>query len=822
MRRHVKASSAGSTLGASRTGIVFACVLSLLAFTGSGASSALAAVPAKGVTGFFGAAGTAAGQLGNPRGVAVNQSSGDVYVLEGGNSRVTVFDSNGKFLRAWGADVVAYGPGQADEVQMVDVAAASGNFTLSFSGKTTPDIPATASAAEVQSALNALSTIGAGGGSVTVTGGPGDAAGSTPYRITFDGGPLAKSNVGQIGAVNVSLAGGSPVTTIAAGTAVDGEVGFEICVPASGDACKAGANDQLWGAFGFGPQGIAVDQSSGDVYVTDQNNRRVQQFDSNGNFIRAFGQGVVASGFPGNQPGPAEVQAITVRGDSGTFKLTFSGSTTPAIAFNASASAVETALNALPSIGGVGGSVTVVGGPGDPSGSAPYTITFGGTLTFEDPPQITIDASEVPLLAVGSTLSCSSSTTATTKSFQWLRNGAPIAAATSATYTTTAADNGAVVQCQVFTLNANAGSTQVSGQQIIPPPAPATKPPVGPGTISAPVLTGALTVGSTPAGAVKLSCQTDSWQGSPTFAYQWYRNGVALVGNGAETNEYTVQTADLGTAAVFQCAVTGSNAGGAAAKVSQAIATSPVPSPAAPGGNAGSPQVTAVARVSETTTTSQGSPPFEICNAAAADVCKAAPFGGTIGGAFGGSTGYPAVAPAGAPNSGNLLVADSGNRRVQEFTSTGSFIRAFGWDVVKAGPSDDETAPINEFEVCSTAAGDTCQAGAAGSGAGQFANNTPTRVAEDSAGAIYTVEPTTNFRVQSFTLPGNVPTPLGTFDEADLNGAGESSAPTDVAVDPATDNVLVTKGFTAGATPSCPITGDASSEESRVLEVSSS
>src|SRR5580704_10678777 len=49
------------------------------------------------------------------------------------------------------------------------------------------------------------------------------------------------------------------------------------------------------------PTGVAVDNStgpaSGDVYVGDTGNSRVDQFDSNGNFIRAWGWGV-ADGLP--------------------------------------------------------------------------------------------------------------------------------------------------------------------------------------------------------------------------------------------------------------------------------------------------------------------------------------------------------------------------------------------------------------------------------------------------------------------------------------------------------------------------------------------
>jgi hypothetical protein len=40
------------------------------------------------------------------------------------------------------------------------------------------------------------------------------------------------------------------------------------------------------------PQSVAVDQSDGDVYVADGNNYRIDEFDSSGRFLRAFGYGV--------------------------------------------------------------------------------------------------------------------------------------------------------------------------------------------------------------------------------------------------------------------------------------------------------------------------------------------------------------------------------------------------------------------------------------------------------------------------------------------------------------------------------------------------
>jgi hypothetical protein len=62
---------------------------------------------------------------------------------------------------------------------------------------------------------------------------------------------------------------------------------------------------------------------------------------------------------------------------------------TTELPYNASAAQVEAALNALPPVGGEGGSVTVTGGPGDPGGTTPYTVTFsGGRLHATDEPQM--------------------------------------------------------------------------------------------------------------------------------------------------------------------------------------------------------------------------------------------------------------------------------------------------------------------------------------------------------------------------------------------------------------------------------------------------
>jgi DNA-binding beta-propeller fold protein YncE len=68
---------------------------------------ALAAAPAfaathRGVTATIGSPGSAAGQLSEPQGVALNRSSNDLYVVDKGNHRVDQFEANGTFIRAWG------------------------------------------------------------------------------------------------------------------------------------------------------------------------------------------------------------------------------------------------------------------------------------------------------------------------------------------------------------------------------------------------------------------------------------------------------------------------------------------------------------------------------------------------------------------------------------------------------------------------------------------------------------------------------------------------------------------------------------------------
>jgi hypothetical protein len=197
---------------------------------------------------------------------------------------------------------------------------------------------------------------------------------------------------------------------------------------------------------------------------------------------------------------------------------------------------------------------------------------------------------------------------------------------------------------------------------------------------------------------------------------------------------------------------------------------------------------------------------FEVCTVAAS--CKRGS-GGANAGQFGGIATLGGVAVGG----GSVYVADPTNNRVQKFTLEGAFVSAFGWDVVPAGKPGDSGSGLESCPSSAASVEGDCQAGAPGSGLGQFSAGQPTGVALDSGGAIYTVEPRENGneRAQRFNAAA---TSAAVFAPSVLSGF---PGPTNVAIDPATDRVFVTK-------PCSPTTcsGAAVGNETRIKELETS
>jgi DNA-binding beta-propeller fold protein YncE len=122
--------------------------------------------------------------------------------------------------------------------------------------------------------------------------------------------------------------------------------------------------------------------------------------------------------------------------------------------------------------------------------------------------------------------------------------------------------------------------------------------------------------------------------------------------------------------------------------------------------------------------------------------------------------------------SGNVWVADYGFNRIQEFSSTGAFVKAVGWGVANGEA---------KLQTCTTG----CKEGLEGSGEGEFKG--PKAIAFDATGRIYVTDFNNN-RVEVFSASGE--SVVGTFGSTGA-GNGQFSGPATIAVDPNTGNVLV-------------------------------
>jgi hypothetical protein len=194
------------------------------------AATALAAP--KGVVGDFGSAGTGNGQFTTPRGVAVNQSTGDVYVVDSGNNRIQRFNADGDYLSQFGS--TGSGNGQFSTAVGIAIDPTSGAVYVSDQGNR-----------RVQKF---------------------DASGSF-LRMWGWG-------------------------------VQNGAAAFQICTNLQ--TCQIGTSGSAGGQFGTTIGRPVVDPSNGNVYVGDATNRRIQVFDSSGNFLRLFGWDVVTTGQAGD------------------------------------------------------------------------------------------------------------------------------------------------------------------------------------------------------------------------------------------------------------------------------------------------------------------------------------------------------------------------------------------------------------------------------------------------------------------------------------------------------------------------------------------
>ncbi len=279
------------------TTVVSLCVTVCALISGTGSAGAATQ---------FGSYGTGAGQFQLPWGVAVDQTSGDVYVTDAYHNRVDKFDGSGMFLMAWGWGVLngaselqtcttscqegleGKGPGQLAGLLSVAVDQTSGDVYVGSDD----------SVVKFDASGKFLSFFGEEGT------GNGQFHGYTDVAV----GPAGRVYVGDQGRVQVFEPSGAWKETISfTGLSGSENIG-SLAIDASGDMfVRFGQSvfDGIPGVHEYGPNGVekaefdtgsttvaalALD-GSGDLFVGDSGGGfHVLEYSSDGNLLASFGQ----------------------------------------------------------------------------------------------------------------------------------------------------------------------------------------------------------------------------------------------------------------------------------------------------------------------------------------------------------------------------------------------------------------------------------------------------------------------------------------------------------------------------------------------------
>ncbi|HEX2233917.1 MAG TPA: hypothetical protein VHG69_11210, partial [Thermoleophilaceae bacterium] len=257
-------------------------------------SSLALATPASGAITFvskWGAQGPAEGQFNQPRSVATD-SAGNVYVADQLNARVQKFGPDGTFQLMWGygvdngsampqvctsgcqAGLAGPGPGQFASGSPAGVAVdAAGNVYLADRNN------------------NRVQKFTSGGAFLDEFGsvGPFDSQLNAPEGVAVDS--AGNVYVAELGNDRVQKFDGTGAFVRMWGWGVDdGSAAPQVCE----DACQAGISGSGDGQFAD-PWDLALD-GSGNVYVAEDGNNRIQKFDGNGGFLGKWGTAGTADG----------------------------------------------------------------------------------------------------------------------------------------------------------------------------------------------------------------------------------------------------------------------------------------------------------------------------------------------------------------------------------------------------------------------------------------------------------------------------------------------------------------------------------------------
>jgi len=238
----------------------------------------------------FGSYGTQGGQFVEPDGIAVDQQSGDLYIVDTTNARVERFTDAGAFLLAWGWGVA---DGKTHSLQTCTTVA---HCLAGFAG-------------------TGVGELGFAEG-VAVDNDPQSSSRHDVYVVDIDSYRVEKfSPTGQF----LLMFGGH----VNASARERGETsGEDVCPVRPGDRCTVGVEGSANGQFDFRVEGIFIAVGpSGVVYVGDHN--RVQEFSPNGSYESQIALVPAVQG--GGEEGGTLALAVNTYGDIYVIRYGISG-----------------------------------------------------------------------------------------------------------------------------------------------------------------------------------------------------------------------------------------------------------------------------------------------------------------------------------------------------------------------------------------------------------------------------------------------------------------------------------------------------------------